>query len=290
MESTVPRVTKGQFDGATCTKVIVSRMVRCLFIASMLVGFARAQSANLPATEEQRKMDAARRLVQQQQAWAEAMSTPGTKLIFKEKSRKKTYQGTLVDYDVFTIGLPNDQHYALVAWPLNEKIQPVQSGISLTADGRPTCTGKTKADCMPNKPNADPVIDIAFYAAKGEPKRFGLVSEDQKWKAFGTIVAFPNVNNDGACSLEAQLVTPDADAVFVTGRGFAPNIPVPQSTDSAGEVMMGTWPANAKGDLATVVMPAVRGKTFGDATILVKAPACRPKVTFHWGKGSYHVE
>jgi hypothetical protein len=287
---TVPRVTNWQFDGATCTKVIAWRMVWCLIVASLLGGFARAQSANVPATEEQRKMNAARKLVQQQQAWGEATSTPGTKLIFKEKSRKKTDQGTLIDYDVLTIGLPKDQHYALVAWPLNEKIRPVQSGISLTADGRPTCTGRTKVDCRPSKADVDPVIDIAFYAAKGEPKRFGLVSEDQRWKAFGTIVAFPNVNKDGACSLEAQLVTPDADAVFITGHGFTPNIPVPQSTDSAGEVMMGTWPSNAKGDLATIVLPAVRGKTSGDATILVMAPACRPKITFHWGKGSYHVE
>jgi hypothetical protein len=270
------------------------RMVRivseCVSIVGLLTGLAGGQTPNAGATEEKRKMEAARTLVQQQQAWGEVTSTPGAKMIFKEKSRNKTSQGTLVSYDLFTVGLPKDQHYALVAWPLNEKIQPMQSGISLNADGRPTCAGKSKADCRPNKPDANPIIDIVLYAAKGEPKRFGLVSEDQKWKVFGTIIAFLNVSKDAACSLEAQLVTPDADAIFVKGHGFAPNVPVPQSTDSAGEVMMGTWQVNAKGDLAAIVLPAVRGKTSGDATILVKAPACEPKITFHWGKGSYHVE
>src|ERR1700751_1069378 len=94
-------------------------------------------------------------------------------------------------FDLVTVGLPKDQHYTLLMWPLNGPLRPVEGGISLTDDGRLTCTGNTQDDCGPKKPGAAPVIDFAIMAAKGEPKRIGVVSVDQKWKALGTVVPFP---------------------------------------------------------------------------------------------------
>lgn len=147
--------------------------------------------------------------------------------------------------------------------------------------------GKTAADC---KPEADPIISIAVQAAKGEAKRFGVISEDQKAKALGTIVPFPIIGKDAGCSLEVLLGTPDGNIAMVRGSGFAPNTSVPISSDSAGEVVTGIWKVDDKGNLMSSVLPQVRGKTSGDTTILVKAPGCSPKVTFHWGKDSYHSE
>ena len=223
----------------------------------------------------------------QQFAWDQSGAMAATRLIFTEKSRKKTDQGTVITYDVSAPGLPRDQHYTLIAWPLNRGIEPVRNGISLTADGKLTCTGKTQADC---KPDADPIISIAVQAAKGEPKRFGLISDDQKAKALGTVVPFPIIGKDASCSLEVLLATPDGSVAMVKGSGFAPNTSVPISSDSAGEVVTGIWKVDDKGNLMSSVLPQVRGKTSGDTTILVKAPECSPKITFHWGKDSYRVE
>jgi hypothetical protein len=242
-----------------------------------------------PMTAAAQGVEGAKKLMTQQLAW-DVSSTTGAKLIAKERSRAKGEQATVIRYDLITQGLPRDQHYTLVTWPLNGAITPVEGGISLTEDGRLICTGKTKADCAPSRPDADPIIDLALTAAKGEPKRFGVISDDQKWKALTTLVAFPDVGTDGGCTLEALRVTPEAEAMMVRGKGFTPRLTVPMTSDSAGEIVTGSWQINEKGELISLVMPAVRGKTEGQATIRVKAPECAPQVVFRWGKGSSHPE
>jgi hypothetical protein len=252
--------------------------------------YASAQKGKPPSsTEDMQGMEGAKKLMQQQMAW-DLSSTPGTKLIAKERSRTKGDQGTVIRYDLVTQGLPHDQHYTLVVWPLNGSIKPVEGGISLTEEGKLICTGKTKADCSPSRPDADPVIDLSVTAAKGEAKRFGVISDDQKWKALTTLVAFPDIATDGGCTLEALRITPEADAMMIRGKGFPPGSVLPMTSDSAGEVASGTWQVNEKGELLSLVMPAVRGKTDGRTTVRVKAPACAPQVSFEWGKGSYRLE
>ena len=274
-------------DGTAASSSMMRMICKSLLLFVVCSGLGHAQAGSGSASEEQQTMDVARKLLGQQYAWDQSAAMAATRLIFKEKSRKKTDQGTVITYDVSAPGLPTDQHYTLIAWPLNRGIEPVRSGISLTLDGKLTCTGKTQADC---KPEADPIISLAVQATRGEPKRFGLISDDQKAKALGTVVPFPILGRDGGCSLEVLLATPDGDVAMVRGSGFVPNTSVPISSDSAGEVVTGIWKVDDKGNLMSSVLPQVRGKTSGDTTILVKAPGCSPKVTFHWGKDSYHVE
>lgn len=266
----------------------VCRVVVAIILAPAI--YVSAQTSKPPSsTEGTQGMEGAKKLMQQQLAW-DLSSTPGTKLIAKERSRTKGDQGTVIRYDLVTQGLPHDQHYTLVVWPLNGTIKPVEGGISLTEEGKLICTGKTKADCAPSRPDADPVIDLSVSAAKGEAKRFGLISDDQKWKALATLVAFPDIATDSGCSLEALRITPEADAVMIRGKGFPPGSVLPMTSDSAGEVASATWQVSEKGELLSLVMPAVRGKTEGRTTVRVKAPACAPQVSFEWGKGSYHLE
>src|SRR5262249_23499058 len=196
---------------------------------------AFAQSTTAPKTPPaaetpQQETAAAKKLMQQQLAW-DLSSTTGAKLIAKERSRTKGEERTVVHYDLITEGLPHDHHYTLLFWPLNGPVNPVQSGLSLTEDGRLICTAKTKDDCAPSRPDANPVIDMAVLAAKGEPKRFGVISEDQKWKALTTVVAFPEVGTDGPCTLEALRITPDAQAVMIRGKGFPANAVLAMSSD-----------------------------------------------------------
>ena len=265
------------------------RGISGVLLLVMCAGLAQAQtqagSGSAPTDEQQ--MELARKLLAQQYAWDQGATSGVTRLVFKERERKKTDQGTVITYDVSAPGLPTDLHYTLMGWPLNRGVEPIRGGITLTADGRLTCTGKTPADC---KPEADPIISFSVQAARGEPKRFVLISDDKKAKSLGTIVAFPIIGKDAGCSLEVLLGTPDGQIVMVKGSGFAPNTSVPISSDSAGEVVNGVWKIDEKGNLMSSVFPQVRGKTSGETTIVVKAPGCSPKVTFRWGKDSYHAE
>ena len=265
------------------------RGISGVLLLVMCAGLAQAQtqagSGSAPTDEQQ--MELARKLLAQQYAWDQGATSGVTRLVFKERERKKTDQGTVITYDVSAPGLPTDLHYTLMGWPLNRGVEPIRGGITLTADGRLTCTGKTPADC---KPDADPIISLSVQAARGEPKRFVLISDDKKAKSLGTVVAFPIIGKDAGCSLEVLLGTPDGQIVMVKGSGFAPNTSVPISSDSAGEVVNGVWKIDEKGNLMSSVFPQVRGKTSGETTIVVKAPGCSPKVTFRWGKDSYHAE
>lgn len=265
------------------------RGISGVLLLVMCAGLAQAQtqagSGSAPTDEQQ--MELARKLLAQQYAWDQGATSGVTRLVFKERERKKTDQGTVITYDVSAPGLPTDLHYTLMGWPLNRGVEPIRGGITLTADGRLTCTGKTPADC---KPDADPIISFSVQAARGEPKRFVLISDDKKAKSLGTVVAFPIIGKDAGCSLEVLLGTPDGQIVMVKGSGFAPNTSVPISSDSAGEVVDGVWKIDEKGNLMSSVFPQVRGKTSGETTIVVKAPGCSPKVTFRWGKDSYHAE
>ena len=261
-------------------------------LAALFAGTAALAQSSVnapPSTESMQGVEGAKKLMAQQLTW-EVSSTAGAKLIAKERSRTKGEQGTVIRYDLVTQGLPRDQHYTLVAWPLNGGITPVEKGISLTEDGRLICTGKAKADCVPSSPDADPIIDLALTAAKGEPKRFGLISDDQKWKALTTLVSFPDVGTDGGCTLEALRITPEAEAMMIRGKGFPPSSVLPMTSDSAGDMVSGTWQVNDKGELVSLVIPGVRGKTEGQTTVRVKAPECAPQVIFRWGKGSSRPE
>jgi hypothetical protein len=270
------------------------RIGRSSLVALVLFSCAMAATGQSAppklATDSLQGLDGAKKLMEQQASWDAASGLNTAKLIAKERARTQGDQGTVVRYDLVTQGLPHDLHYTLIIWPLNGGIQPVQSGISLTDDGRLVCTAKTPADCKPSRPDADPVIDMSITAAKGEPKRFGVISDDQKWKALATVVAFPNIATDGSCTLEALRVIPDAGAVMIRGKGFPPSAVLPMTSDSAGEVASGTWQTNEKGELLSLVMPGVRGKTEGQTKIRLKAPGCAPQVIFSWGNGSYHPE
>ena len=265
------------------------RGISGVLLLVMCAGLAQAQTqaASGSAPTDEQQMELARKLLAQQYAWDQGATSGVTRLVFKERERKKTDQGTVITYDVSAPGLPTDLHYTLMGWPLNRGVEAIRGGITLTADGRLTCTGKTSADC---KPDAEPIISFSVQAARGEPKRFVLISDDKKAKSLGTIVAFPIIGKDAGCSLEVLLGTPDGQIVMVKGSGFAPNTSVPISSDSAGEVVNGVWKIDEKGNLMSSVFPQVRGKTSGETTIVVKAPGCSPKVTFRWGKDSYHAE
>jgi hypothetical protein len=67
-------------------------------------------------------------------------------------------------------------------------------------------------------------IDLVVYAGKAEPKRFGLVSDDEAHvRGFMGVVPFPNSTTDKGCRLESIIGTPNGESTFIQGDGFEPN-------------------------------------------------------------------
>src|SRR5260370_31862245 len=99
---------------------MVRMVCRYLLLAVFCTGLARAQTPATKSgvTDEQKALEEAGKLVGQQHAWAGAAATSATKLIFKQKSREKAAQGTLIIYHLSAPYLPKAQHYTMISWPL----------------------------------------------------------------------------------------------------------------------------------------------------------------------------
>jgi hypothetical protein len=214
------------------------------------------------------------------------MNSPGVQLSLKEIERKKTSDRTIVEYDLYATGLPGNLTYNLFT------VEPdgsVAEGVTLNGSGQAICAGKA-GTCHGDKPD-DP-IHLAVFAGKGEPKRFALASTDkkQKQKGFVQVIPFPNISTDQQCRLEVVLGTPLSEVVFIQGSGFEPNSLLTTVSQSEDERLINQQNADAKGDYFSALLPYVEGKDAGKSSFEVKAKGCSPKVSYEWGKGSYHLE
>ncbi len=227
-------------------------------------------------------------LARQQLSWGSKLNSPGAQAWLKEIKRQKVGEHTAVTYQLFASGLPKDQAYSLVLWELNEEIRTALQGVTLDESGRAMCAGRPDTCGTPGKPN-DP-IDLVVLAARGEPKRFGLVSDDLQWKAYASVVAFPIVAGDQGCSLEALLMLRDAEGVILKGTGFPPNANIQFEGDSEGEVQSGSLTVSPEGEVVSAILPYKKGLHRGTIKITFRAKACSPAVTLPWGKNAYRWE
>ncbi|HEV2490144.1 MAG TPA: hypothetical protein VGT03_10075 [Candidatus Acidoferrales bacterium] len=216
------------------------------------------------------------------------MNSPGASISLKETSRKSTGRQTVVFYRIMTSGMPKDGLYQLVLTSFDLQPKPIQWGISLDESGQAVCSGQA-GGCGQAGEGNDP-IDLGLVAAKGEPKRFTLVSQDGKVKAFAYVVPFPIKASDGACSIEAILLLQHAEAVLIQGAGFAANSTVHMKSSSESEVIEGELKADVSGNVFTVLLPYVKGKTDGTGKVSFTSPACSPSLTYQWGLHSFQEQ
>ena len=210
--------------------------------------------------------------------WSPKASTPQTSITLKETERS----GSLITYRLYAIGLPRDQHYSLVSWPVTQREPGVLlSGVTVDGSGLAICAGKP-GDCgLPDKPD-DP-IDLKINPVKGEPFRVALISPDGKTKAFAKAVPIPNQATDGGCSLQATLLLPGAVEVAIEGSGFAPNADLTLETNSSGERQSKKAKADSDGTYYSAILPYKQGESRGTAEVKIKSSSCSPAVSFDWG-------
>jgi hypothetical protein len=238
------------------------RVVILAVLIAIACGSAIAQDSPDEYSPEAvaRAQQSVSRLANIQMNWGAKMNSPAASITVKETSRKSTGQQTVVFYRVFTSGMPG-QGLHLVVTPFNLQSMIATNGVTLDDSGQAMTSGSA--------------LDLGVVAAKGEPKRFSLVSDDGQVKAFFYIMPFPVTETDHGCSVERTLLLQHAEAVLIQGLGFPTNSTVHVKASSETEVHEGDLKADASGNVSTVFLPFVNRPTVQAALLCRRKPVAR---------------
>ena len=222
--------------------------------------------------------DAVASLVMSHNNWGPQASTPNVSLVIKESARS----GKIIKLRLYAEGVPKDGIYSIVAWPVTTKGPSVtQQGVTLAADGLAICAG-TPGTCRGDRPD-DPV-DLVVQPIPGEPVRLGLVSADGSVRALAKTVPVPLKGEDHGCTVEAVLLTPGAELVWLEGSGFSPGSELTVDSNSEGERQNKKVKADGQGRYTTAMLPYKQGLRSGTLKVNLKSAGCSPTVTVPWGR------
>jgi hypothetical protein len=226
---------------------------------------------------ETRAAESSQVLVKGHIAWKTKLSSSGASIQVKEVGR----QGSLVQYHLYVSGLPSNELYTAVSWPVTQaKPSPVMEGVSLGKDGIVMCAGRTPEQCGDSSKKDDP-IEFTFNAAKGEPYRLALVAGNDKVAV--VIVPDPILAKDKNCTLSVERLLPHFELAYFTGSGFPHTSVVSFDVQSDGEKHPANATADSEGNLQFALMPFVSGRHKGTATIKAVGTDCSPSIKFEWG-------
>jgi hypothetical protein len=211
--------------------------------------------------------------------WGEKFNSPGAKLTHKELKRVLVKDRTVVVYNLYATGLPKGEHFILWHLIIGGEPQPGADAY-INEDGKVV---NVLAD--PARHIVEDPIDLQVFAAKGEPLRFALISDDGI-KVFDRIIPFPIEVASGACRLSLEEMAPYYSAVLIKVIGLAPNEDLTLDQHSENEGGQTKAKADETGSYSSLVMPFVKSKTSGTASFQVTANSCKVGLSFPWGQGS----
>ncbi len=202
-----------------------------------------------------------------------AAATPGAQLLLTEKSRDTKQGFEMVNFSLKAEGLPKDQRYALYGRWMDGSSKEAARGIRIDEAG----------NVLDDK--GEPVTLSFGGMFPGEYVTIALVSEDGKAKTFGEITLHPiQAEGNGGCRLAVRPLDPKGQTFAIFGTGFGPGSKLKIVGTSVNEVMRETKNAGSDGTLPkTVILPAVVGRTGGDASYEVSDSECSVKVLYKWG-------
>lgn len=249
----------------------------CLMICA--ASYSQQSADLLPRAKEE-----ATRLGNIQRHWGAEMNSPGVEISLKETGRREVGGRTAVMYRIFATGFSEDGIYTLTTTGLNLNVSTALEGITLDKSGQAVCAGRP-GTCSSDVPN-DPV-DLAIFAARGEPKRFGFVSQDGRTKAFISVIPFPIAGTDRGCSVEAILLTPNAEAMLIHGSGFGPDSAVHSMAISENGKQEGDLKSDATGNVYEIQLLPYSA---GTSKVTLTSKSCSPSLSYHSGKGTYRMQ
>jgi len=216
-------------------------------------------------------------LVKMHIAWRTKLSSPGASIEAKVVARA----GPVVKYNLRAAGLPTDELYTVMSWPVGEaKPSSVVEGVTIGKDGTLMCAGRTPEQCGDASKKDDPV-DFVFSPAKGEPYRLALVSGEHR--AAVVIVPDPIAAKDKGCTLSVERLLPKFELAYFTGGGFPPNADASFDGESFGEKHPVSAKADSEGNLQFALMPFVTGHKKGSTTVKGVGMNCAPSIKFDGG-------
>lgn len=219
-----------------------------------------------------------------QETWGEKFNTEGANLVLRETERSHLSGRTVITYSLFVSGLPHDLHYTLWTRLVGRDPQPAADAL-LNNEGRVV---SQLADA--ERHIAEDPINLKVFAGKGEPKEFGLISRDGKFRAFTKVVPFPMESSNGSCHLSAEMERENYYTVYIRISGFQPGEDLDVETQSEGEQGRSKAKATDKGTYDSLLFPSVKGKRSGNARFGVTAKSCKVGIEFPWGEGSYKLQ
>ena len=253
-----------------------------LALAVLTLGSISDRTFAQDDSTEARAKQMANLLIRQHEAWR-TMSSPGASIQAKVAHRERN----LFYYNLYVTGLPTDQLYTVVAWPVTGQKPYVQlEGVSIGKDGLVGCTGRQPGECddPDSSPDQPGTVDFTLEPVKGEPYRFALIKGDSK--ASVIIVPDPIAAKDKGCTLDVVRLTPAFELAFFTGTGYPSNLEISFDSESYSEKHSVKTMSDAEGKIHFAMMPFVAGRARGTTRIAAVGLACSPSLKFDWGQPS----
>jgi hypothetical protein len=217
-------------------------------------------------------------LIKMDQAWGGEMTTPGMMLTMIEKSRSASG----ITYQLHAQGAPTGKDFVLLNWTLGDaKPKRLMFGVRVDASGTVVCAN-AEGPCKDIADN-EPLV-MKFQTVAGEPVRVGLMAADGSAKLLDEEVPTPLRVKDGACTLNAVLLAPDAEVVLFQGTGFGAAESLNVTSTFNGKMWTDSKRADATGDFLVADLPKVDGARSGLVTVTAKGTTCSPSLTVPFGE------
>ena len=214
---------------------------------------------------------------------------PGSHLRFVKVDETGGAGSHTLRYRVFADAAQMGTPYVLAAWHIGTSIDDLEvlsESVYVNRRGlllaNPPNPGQADSDAI----NDGSELDVSFKAARGEPVRFILRSQDWKTMIGGTIVPYPIAATSKSCKLSALLSDQDAHSILIYMDGFPPNSDVTLN-DGTGDRQVR---ADAHGQASAVETPGAKGPENGTLNESAHGSACQVSVSVPYGKGSYQLQ
>jgi hypothetical protein len=211
-------------------------------------------------------------------------NSSGVKLEARELGRTQVSGRTIVTYNLYASGMPTAQQYTMWQWNIDGDPQPAADTL-LNPDGKVVSSLADPAQHVQEDP-----INVRAFGGKGQPLRFGLISDDGQLLAFARIVPFPIQASNSLCHLSAEMEGPNYAAVLFVGSGFRPEEQLTVATRSENEGGDSKAVAGADGSYRSLIFPFVKGKASGKVRFEIRANSCKVALELPWGQGSYQLQ
>jgi hypothetical protein len=232
-----------------------------------------------------------RDLLQRQIGWDEnqpnGKNPAGLSIQFSKIDETTTSGKRVAYYRAYVFGAPPDKIYTLTVWKIGSEPHTLSGQVYVNSKGL-LMSHKPRPEQKDSDFVGDDEFQMTVQAARAEPVRYALASNDKKFLVSGTVVPFPLEDTDRGCRLEVRLAQPDGSAVLIYADGLHANAEIPFQLLTADEPGTGKFSVNAQGHAVTTVYPSANGKDSGTLRVSLARPECSVSVDIPWGKGSYH--